>query len=273
MADPVKYTVGYSFTVFQGLNPATPLPAPSLDTELAGVEASIGEIVDSITDVRRSDGNLQNGIVSWDGLNDDLKERITGSVNGVTVGNISPAAFANMPEAEAGVANDRLMTPLRTKQAVDSYRAFASQGEAQGGASLTVIMSPGRTVDTLDALRAFCSQAEAQAGTNNTKVSTPLRVTEQIDALRKTNTASTNLTWGAIAAGGSAEQTLAVTGAVTGERVILGLPAAGVDAGLVPQAWVSAADQVKIRLTNITGSPITPHAGAATPYAVTVVGF
>jgi hypothetical protein len=78
------------------------------------------------------------------------------------------------------------------------------------------------------------------------------------------------LTWGLIAAGASATQTITVAGAATGDRVILGLPAAGVTAGLIPTYWVSSANTVTVRLTNITGGGLTP---AAATYAATAVRF
>lgn len=54
--------------------------------------------------------------------------------------------------------------------------------------------------------------------------------------------------------------TITVTGAQTGDGVILCLPAAP-DAGIVFQAFVSASNTVTVRATNITGSPINPASG------------
>lgn len=55
-----------------------------------------------------------------------------------------------------------------------------------------------------------------------------------------------------IAAAASADLTIAVAGAAVNDRVILGLPAAPT-AGLIFQVFVSAADTVTVRATNITG--------------------
>lgn len=73
MADPQKYTRDYSFTDYQASNPSAPLPGIQVDAELEDVEASIGEIVDALKDVRRSDGALKNGIVTVDSLDAQLQ--------------------------------------------------------------------------------------------------------------------------------------------------------------------------------------------------------
>lgn len=272
MADPVSYSVGYSFAGFQASSPALPLPASSLDAELAGIETSIASLVTALAEVRRSDGNLQNGTVTYDVLSADVKELIAGSAAGVTIGQISGSSFATQTEAEAGAANDKLMTPLRSKQALDALRGLASQAEAEAASNNTKVLTPLRTDQLLNARRPFASQAEAEAGSDNTKVVTPLRVAQELAALRPALSATANLTWGAIGAGASADQTITVTGALANDRVILGLPD-GLVSGLIPFAWVSATNTVKIRIHNITGGSLTPHAGAATPYAVTTVRY
>lgn len=76
MADPTKYAPGYSFTGFQASNPATPLPADEVDTELANIETASSEAVDAIKDIRRSDGKLKNLIVTYDSLSADVKGRL-----------------------------------------------------------------------------------------------------------------------------------------------------------------------------------------------------
>ena len=99
MADPVPYVRDFGFTDYQSINPDLPLPGISVDVELDAVQTSVGEIIDALATVRRSDGNLQDGVVSWDGLSDDVKARITGDDARVTIGDINPAAFAQQSEA------------------------------------------------------------------------------------------------------------------------------------------------------------------------------
>lgn len=63
MADPQKFIRGYSY-------PGTPsvFPATKLNQDFAGVETSTESIVEAIKDIRRSDGKLNNGIVTVDSL-------------------------------------------------------------------------------------------------------------------------------------------------------------------------------------------------------------
>lgn len=68
---------------------------------------------------------------------------------------------------------------------------------------------------------------------------------------------SATLDFGSINAGATAELTITVTGAATGDTVQLAPPAA-LEAGLVATGFVSAANTVTVRLANITGSPIDP---------------
>ena len=273
MADPTPYSVSYSFSGWQALNPDLPLPAAQVDLQFAAVEMATEDLVTAVTSIRRADGGLQNGVVTYDGLNDDLKALLQTADPRVTVADLNPSAFANIAEAQAGVANDRIMTPLRVAEALLVLRAYASQAEAEAGAENTKMMTPLRVKQALDSQRAFASQAEAEAGVENTKVVTSLRVKQAISAQRPAFTATAALTWGPIAAGASATQVIACSGAAVQDRVLVGLAAAGVNAGLIVTAWVSSTNNITVRLTNITGSPITPHAGAATNYAVTAVRF
>lgn len=269
MAEPTSYTVTYDFSGFQASNPQTPLPASPLDTEFDNVATSIASIIAALANVRRSDGRIANEQVTYDSLDAQVKA-LLGGEHDVTIADLDPTVIALQPDAEGGVANDKLMTPLRTKQAVDSYRAFASQGAAQAGAETTTVMSPARTKDQLDALRAFASEAEAEAGTEAAKVMSPLRTADAIAALRPAFTATAELTWAEIADGDSATQTITVAGAVVGMPAVIGYPATAIQAKLLPVAWVSAADTVSIRISNVSGGALTPTAGE---YTATVIGF
>ena len=70
---------------------------------------------------------------------------------------------------------------------------------------------------------------------------------------------SASLNFAEIAAAASADLTITVTGAAVGDEVAVGLPAAPT-AGIIYQAFVSAANTVTVRATNITASPVNPAA-------------
>jgi putative Ca2+/H+ antiporter (TMEM165/GDT1 family) len=80
-------------------------------------------------------------------------------------------------------------------------------------------------------------------------------------------TASASLNFPSISAVSQADLTITVTGAAVGDEVMMALPAAPT-AGLVFNAFVSAADTVTIRASNITASPVD---AAAATYGVIVV--
>lgn len=63
---------------------------------------------------------------------------------------------------------------------------------------------------------------------------------------------------GSIAAGASATASVTVTGAAVGDVVSMGLPVANMIAGLVYNAYVDATNNVKVRVTNVSGATINP---------------
>lgn len=79
---------------------------------------------------------------------------------------------------------------------------------------------------------------------------------------------STGLNFGPINAGATAELTLTVTGAVTGQPVALS-SASSVEAGLIWCGYVSAANTVTVRMYNTTGAPIDPVASTWTALVFT----
>jgi hypothetical protein len=71
--------------------------------------------------------------------------------------------------------------------------------------------------------------------------------------------ASASLTFGAIGAGTSSEQTITVTGAIVGSEVVV-TPNGAPETNLAWCGYVSAANTVTIRLANCSSVPITPAA-------------
>lgn len=74
-------------------------------------------------------------------------------------------------------------------------------------------------------------------------------------------TGSDSLNFGNTLAQTSADLTIAVTGAVVGDYVVLGVPNAAVNADSCYTAWVSAGDTVSVRFNNYSAAPINPAAG------------
>lgn len=76
-------------------------------------------------------------------------------------------------------------------------------------------------------------------------------------SIAKILTATAALDFGIIGAAASADLTITVTGSAVNDGVILGRPAAPT-AGIVYQAFVSAANTVTVRATNITAAAVDP---------------
>jgi hypothetical protein len=87
------------------------------------------------------------------------------------------------------------------------------------------------------------------------------------NTITKVLAASASLNFGSIGAAAQADLTITVTGAAAGDEVIMALPAAPA-AGIVFNAFVSAANTVTIRASNITAASVDP---AAATYGVIVI--
>lgn len=72
MSDPTKPIIDYSYTGFQLGNQASPFPGTQLDNDLRKLANGVGDVADAIKDIRRSDGALQNGIVTKESLASDV---------------------------------------------------------------------------------------------------------------------------------------------------------------------------------------------------------
>jgi len=79
--------------------------------------------------------------------------------------------------------------------------------------------------------------------------------------------ATASLNFPSIATTASADLTITVAGAAVGNYVVLSLPAAPA-AGIVFNAFVSAANTVTVRATNVTDNAVDP---AAATYGVLVI--
>lgn len=81
MASPTPYVISYSFDDFQTANPTTPLPADKLEIELSNIVSTTSEIITNLNLVQRSDGALNNQIVTFDSLSNDVKALLGSSLN------------------------------------------------------------------------------------------------------------------------------------------------------------------------------------------------
>jgi len=100
----------------------------------------------------------------------------------IGLGSVDNYATATQAEAVAGVATNRFMTPLRTKEAIDAIAGaalLAHTSRTDNPHSVTKSQVGLGSVENY----AVATLAEAQAGTSNIKYMTPLRTKDAIDAL------------------------------------------------------------------------------------------
>lgn len=97
----------------------------------------------------------------------------------VGLGSVQNYGIASQSEAEAGSTNSKYMTPLRTKQAIDTLSPVKSVNGKTG----TVILSKSDVGLSAVANYGVATMEEAQAGTANNKFMTPYRTKQAIDSL------------------------------------------------------------------------------------------
>ena len=73
MPYPTIYDVTYSYSGFQQAQGDNSFPGTQLDADLAGLDTSISNLALFTRSVMRSDGALNNGIVTYDSLSPALQ--------------------------------------------------------------------------------------------------------------------------------------------------------------------------------------------------------
>jgi hypothetical protein len=157
MADPDTYTPSYSFTGYQAVNPTKPLPGPQLDNELANISESVDELVEAVKDVRRSDGNLPNGIVTIESLSDEVLE-ITGAGATEAAAEAAASQMAAAASESAAAASDASAAIHDAAAAASAAAALAS--EVAAAASATTLYGSSTSLVTIaTGSKAFVTQA------------------------------------------------------------------------------------------------------------------
>lgn len=171
-------------------------------------------------------------------------------------------ALTYLGRAEATVDNTGL-APGAKSVLVRRHKAFKW---ANSGADAVTQASLGKLC--------YIADDQTVALTNGNGTRSPAGIVLLVDADgvlvgesgRTSLTATAALDFAAIAAAASADLTIAVAGAAVGDSVELGLPAAPA-AGLIFQGFVSAADVVTVRASNITAVGVD---AASATYRATV---
>jgi len=105
----------FSFRQFQAARPNSPLPGTDLDNEFTEVRKVVNEIDAELKDIRRSDGALNNGIVTQDSLAPGLLSQLTDPINQAVANARTSGA------ASAQIATDAANNALANAQEAQTY--------------------------------------------------------------------------------------------------------------------------------------------------------
>jgi hypothetical protein len=101
VANPSRFTPPFDFSDFEETQPNDPKPGVQLDACFDDISVSTTELRDAIIDIRRSDGALQNEIVTEDSLAPGLLDLLSSETG-------AAAAAASAAEAAASAASAAL---------------------------------------------------------------------------------------------------------------------------------------------------------------------
>lgn len=132
MSDPQPYSVSYSFGGFQANNPTTPLPGQSVDNELANIAAAITSLDNAVKNVRRADGALQSGIVTFDSLASSLQLTVD-----PTNGQLVAAAVAT---AQSAASNSSNFSAVASSRATDANNSAIAAAASASSVNLTLYL-------------------------------------------------------------------------------------------------------------------------------------
>ena len=76
--NPTPYTRSFDFAAYQANNPTLPAPGAQISGELDALATSFASVVTALTDIRRSDGSVNNHSVAYDSLNANLQGLLGG---------------------------------------------------------------------------------------------------------------------------------------------------------------------------------------------------
>src|SRR5690625_4023995 len=157
MAEPTRYTPGFNYSGWEADHPTEPKPGSELDNDFAHIRHSIDETIRALKDVRRSDGKLNNAVVTFDALNPAVKAAIAGSEFDYEVLEefaVKSANLQDLPDKEAARENlevlgreanlSDLANVAEDRSALGEFATVADVENSHIPAVLTSIRTMGR---------------------------------------------------------------------------------------------------------------------------------
>lgn len=140
MANPRPYVPGFDYSNFEAANPTKPKPGSQLDNDFDNIQRTTDDLIAGLGDIRRSDGALNNGIVTFDSMADDVTDQIINAVDervleAVAEAEASAAASAQSATDSAAYANSSASgaTAAINAAALASQWAIKTDGPVAGG--------------------------------------------------------------------------------------------------------------------------------------------
>src|SRR3569832_1206724 len=99
MANPPRFTPPFDFSDFEEVQPNTPKPGVQLDACFDDLSEVTTGLRDAIIDIRRSDGALQNDIVTEDSLAPGLLDALSSETEAAEAAASAAAASASAASA------------------------------------------------------------------------------------------------------------------------------------------------------------------------------
>lgn len=181
MANPTLYEPGYDFV-------ATDKGA-ELNVELENIQAAIASVADALADVRRSDGELQNGIVGADALDP------------LALATAEPIAAALVEQLEAAIADvaDDVVAAAASAAAAETSRENADVAAVSATAS-AVAAATSATAAAASATAASSSAGSASGHSSAASASATTASTQATAAAASASAAATSASGAAAAA-------------------------------------------------------------------------
>jgi len=268
MANPTPFAPSYDFSDFAARNPATPLPGDQVDIQFSAIQRTTDQTITALSDIRRSDGKLKNGVVTPDSLSAGLVMGFTVEgewTNGAEYGAADGVSYGTS-FYKARVAHTASPS-TRPDLSPDTWAfLFTFDSLAIGDNSVTTVKIVNSAVT--EAKIADGAVTEAKIGTGavtSAKIATDAITTPKIadaqvtagklapDAVTTSKIVDANVTAAKIASG-------AVTTAKIADAQVT---SAKLDAGAVTASKIAAGAVVETLVIPVTGEAETVTTGAA----------
>lgn len=171
MARITSYERGYSFSNFQANAPQTPLPGQKVDQELDNLQRTTRETIDGLNQIRRSDGKLQNGIVTLDALSSEVATGVQPAVPWATETSYLKNAVVFHGTGYYRALEDHVSGVFATDLAAGKWLLVADFGEivvdaeaARDAAAASATASAGSATASAGSATASAGSATAAAG-------------------------------------------------------------------------------------------------------------